>query len=66
MKTNEEQNKAFDKAMEALDRAASKYYCDGRYGVFRAVQNGEDLPADLEDAFNNAHAACMSWGMSRI
>ena len=65
MKTNEEQNRAFDRAMEELEKVALKYYCDGRYGVFRAVQNGEDLPADLEDAFNSAHAACMAWGMFR-
>jgi hypothetical protein len=63
MKTNEDQNKAFDKAMAELETVARKYYCDGRHGVFRAVQNGEDLPADLEDAFNSAHAACMAWGM---
>jgi len=66
MTTNGEQKKAFNKAMEELDEAALKYYSDGRYGVFRAVENGEELPADLEDAFNSAHAACMSCGVFRI
>jgi len=44
-----------------LDRAARPFFCDGRYGVWRAVERGESLPHEVERAFQANHAATMAF-----
>lgn len=44
-----------------LDRAARPFFCDGRYGVWRAVERGEPLDPSVESAFQANHAATMAF-----
>jgi len=49
-----------EKAAIDLDKAARSIFCDGRYGVWRAVESGESLPPAIETAFNAHHNAAMA------
>lgn len=48
-----------EKAAMTLDIAARHYFCDGRYGVWRAIEQDQTLPLDVERAFNAHHKAVM-------
>jgi len=48
-----------EKAAIALDKAARPYFCDGRYGAWRAIERDDSLPRDVEAAFNAHHKAAM-------
>lgn len=50
-----------DKAAQELDKAARPYFCDGRYGAWRAVEYGQTLPQEVETAFQRHHAASMAY-----
>lgn len=50
-----------DKAAQALDKAARPYFCDGRYGVWRAIETGAPIAPDVERAFNAHHKAAMAF-----
>ena len=54
-----------DKAAQELDKAARPYFCDGRYGAWRAVEYGQALPQEVERAFQAHHAASMSLARHR-
>ena len=49
-----------EKAAIALDKAARPYFCDGRYGVWRAIETGAPLAPEIERAFNAHHKAAMA------
>jgi len=44
--------KAADDAGDAFDKACKPYYCDARWGYYRAVECGQPVPAEVEAAFN--------------
>ena len=48
------------KAIE-LDRVARPFFCDGRYGVWSAIERGESLSCTVERAFNAHYAASMAF-----
>ena len=50
-----------DKAAQALDKAARPYFCDGRYGVWRAIETGAPIAPEIERAFNAHHKAAMAF-----
>ena len=54
-----------NKAAQELDRVAWTYFCDGRYGAWRAVEYGQTLPRDVERAVNAHHAASMALARHR-
>ena len=49
-----------EKAAIELDKAARPYFCDGRYGVWRAIEAGEKIAPEIEQAFNHHHKAAMA------
>ena len=49
-----------EKAALTLDKAARAYFCDGRYGAWRAIECGDSLPRDVESAFDAHHKAAMA------
>lgn len=49
-----------EKAALEMDKAARPYFCDGRYGVWRAIECGDSLPRDVESAFNAHHKTAMA------
>jgi hypothetical protein len=49
-----------DKAAQAMDKAARPYFCDGRYGVWRAIETGARLAPAVERAFDAHHKATMA------
>ena len=49
-----------EKAAIELDNAARPFFCDGRYGVWRAIERGESLPRQVESAFDKHHKAAMA------
>jgi DNA gyrase inhibitor GyrI len=56
---------AFQEAGIALDSVARPYFCDGRYGVMRAIERDESLPRAVTEAFNAYHATGMAWARAR-
>lgn len=48
-----------EKAAMALDKVARPYFCDGRYGVWRAIESREKVAPEIESAFNTHHKAAM-------
>jgi hypothetical protein len=48
---------AADRADAALDEACRPHYCDGRWGAYRAIEAGQDVPAAVMAAMDIAHAA---------
>lgn len=54
-----------EKAAIDLDKAARPYFCDGRYGVWRAIEQGQTLAPEIERAFNAHHDAAMAFSKAR-
>ena len=54
-----------DKAAQELDKASRPYFCDGRYGAWRAIEYGQALPPKVETAFQRHHAASMALARHR-
>jgi len=54
-----------EKAAQALDKAARPYFCDGRYGVWRAIETGAPIAPEIERAFNAHHRAAMAFARIR-
>lgn len=54
-----------EKAAIALDKVARPFFCDGRYGVWRAVEQGQALAPETERAFNAHHNAAMAFARIR-
>lgn len=50
-----------ERAVVELDRVARPFFCDGRYGVWRAVEYGECLSSEVEHAFENHYRASMAF-----
>lgn len=49
----------------ALDTAARPFFCDGRWGVYRAIEAGDKLPRAVQAAFDAHHDASMRWARAR-
>lgn len=54
-----------DKASEAFDRACRPHFADGRWGAYRAIECGEDIPRAVDDALNAYHAAAQAFYLAR-
>jgi hypothetical protein len=54
-----------ESAAQALDKAARPYFCDGRYGAWRAMESGAALPHEVESAAQAHHKAAMAYMRAR-
>ena len=54
-----------DNARDALDTACKPFYCDGRFGAYRAAEYGERLPRPVADAFNAYSVALNAYNAAR-
>lgn len=54
-----------DMAGDAFDKACRPFYCDGRWGAYRAYECGQDVPPSVDAAFNAYHAATMAFYAAR-
>lgn len=54
-----------DHASAAFDAACKPYYCDGRWGAYRAIECGQPIPAPVNRALNEAHAAMQAFYRAR-
>lgn len=56
---------AADAASLAFDTACRPHYCDGRWGAYRAYERGDAVPASVETALNEYHAATHAFYLAR-
>lgn len=56
---------AADAASQAFDTACRPHYCDGRWGAYRAYERGDAVPASVEAALNEYHAATHAFYLAR-
>ena len=42
--------RAADKASDEFDRACRPYWCDGRWGFYRAAECGQNVPKEVTEA----------------
>ena len=56
---------AADAASGAFDAACRPHYCDGRWGAYRAYERGNNVPASVEAAMNEYHAATHAFYLAR-
>ena len=54
-----------DNARDALDTACKPFYCDGRFGAYRAAKYGERLPRPVTDAFKAYSVALIAYNTAR-
>lgn len=54
-----------DSAGLAFDAACKPHYCDGRWGAYRAVECGQDVPATVWAALDAYHAATHAFYLAR-
>jgi hypothetical protein len=56
---------AIDLASVDFDNACRPYYCDGRWGAYRAYEYGEQIPVTVDRALNAYHAALKAYYLAR-
>ena len=56
---------AADKAGDAFDTACRPHYADGRWGAYRAVECGQDVPPAVWGALDAYHAATHAFYLAR-
>ncbi|MCH4543143.1 hypothetical protein [Ochrobactrum sp. A-1] len=54
-----------DDADAAFDAACKPHYTDGRWGAYRAIECGIDVPKSVMSALDAAHAARQAFYLAR-
>ena len=54
-----------DDAGTAFDAVCRPHYADGRWGAYRAIECGQDVPAAVETALDAYHAATTAFYTAR-
>lgn len=54
-----------DKAGAAFDAACRPHFADGRWGAYRAIECGREVPRAVDDALNAYHAAVHAFYLAR-
>ena len=54
-----------DAAEKAFDDACRPHYCDGRWGAYRAIECGQDVPHVVAAALDAYHAALHAFYAAR-
>lgn len=57
--------RAADEASDALDAACRPYYCDGRWGFYRAEECGQPVPKAVTEAGDRYLAALHAFYLAR-
>ena len=52
-------------AEAAFDAACKPYYCDGRWGAYRAIECDQEVPATVWAALDAYHAATHAYYLAR-
>lgn len=54
-----------DAAGAAFDAACKPHFCDGRWGAYRAIECGQDIPATVDAAMTAYHDATQAFYLAR-
>lgn len=54
-----------DQAGATFDAACKPHYCDGRWGAYRAIECGQDVPQSVMSALDACHDATQAYFLAR-